>query len=814
MVTKPTNSNDVFTIAVNNQGRDKDWDFQILTDQFLNYNLNVSQLADAINQGFAVVFAQMKQNEQGCIKRCSQAFLSSDIVGIDIDNSITINGKKEKVPDSQYYSLDNALAEPFIQSNALLIYTTASHTNECNRFRIVFRLPKIITDPKEYTFIVSALIRKYGGDKACTDPCRVFFGSSNSNPVIIGKTMVPQALSELLATESFVADSTAPQVSKRSEKATYSNTPKLSIEQVRDMLQTIADNSGGLEYNEWLELIGALFDKYTLDEIKPILVETLGEQKSGEYEQKYAKGLTRIPFDHFVRTAIKYGYRKPITLDTDFIVLTESGKPKIHQKRLLDFLHDSGYRKYYLPESNNYQFIKIFDNVASVTTPSRIKSFIQNDLEQTLDNDTTCEELLNQLVCGKFATVEKLEYLRESEFTFQRDTHNASFIFLQNGFIRAHKEYGRVSANFHNYSELCGIIWQRWQKPHTWFTFDKKAISTEHTIHPDRPQHTHKQGAGQFEQFVDHICYCDPDRIKALHSAIGYLLHAYKAPSISKAIVFCDEKISDYPSGGTGKSLLAQAMAQVRTMASEDGKRFDSSNRFCFQNVNTDTQIVVLDDITKNFDFESLFHLITGDFEYEPKGQAKVKIPYSVSPKILLTTNFTVLGHGSSFKRRIAEYEIASWYTESYTPIHDFGGEFFTQWSEQQWVLFYAFMSRCIQTYLKNGLIVPEPKNLNYRKLLQKTNADFIEYMNDKYFKDGQLNEYVVNQIVTKRQLYLEFCDQYTDWGVARNNGTFSQQLFGRWLSAFAMFNDLDLKDFTQKQNGKTIRVMQFIKKQ
>lgn len=801
---------DKFTVAINMHVRNKDFgeNPKKLTENFKNHFITAKELAMAIDTGCAVVFAEMIQNEQGGIHRCSEAFKSSQTVAVDIDNCIIINGQKQKVPDSEYFSLEQAYNDQFIKDNCLLLYTTSSHTPEWHRFRIVFRLPRIITDANEYKTIMKALVFKFNADKACTDPCRIFFGSANSNPSINNKAISEDVLNELLSVVTPVNKTKKEHVSK----AIVGNAPKLPLEQIRAMLQHIADKKGKLDYNEWLILISALFDKYTLEEIKPILIETIGEEKSGEYEEKYKNGLDRIPFDKFIDIAKQCGYHEPITFGADFIVLSDSGKPRIHSSRLLDFLYESGFRKYYLPDSNDYRLIKIEDNIASVTSASRIKTFIQYYLEATLDHDNFLEQLLEQLVCGTFLTNDKLEYLRLNEFDFQRDSECATNIYLSNGFIEVKQNSDKIKTIFKMYPELNGIIWQRWQKNHDWHNIDKPSLALPHRIPDNYPNHSHRHGSGQFEQFVDHICNCEPQRIDALKTGIGYLLHAYKAPSVSKAVVLCDEQVSEHPSGGTGKSLLAQALAQVRTVADEDGKRFDTSNRFAFQNVNTDTQIVVLDDITKDFDFEALFHLITGDFEYEPKGLPKVKIPYSIAPKFVLTTNFTVLGHGNSFKRRMAEYEIAPWYNENFSPVNDFGCEFFTQWCSDEWVLFFSYMAHCIKCYLKNGLITPEPKNLNHRKLLQKTSTDFVEFMTDRYIVNGELNNEALRKTVTKSELFHDFCDTYTDWRIMLNNGSFSVHIFGRWLTAFATYNDLTIHNTTQRQNGKVVRVISFTK--
>jgi hypothetical protein len=96
--------------------------------------------------------------------RSSAAFLHGDLAVVDIDNGLTI---------AQF------LAHPLAQQ-AAFVYTTASHTTEAERFRIVFQLPERLTDPDLFKAVVTLLSRSLGGDAACTDPCRLFYGCSSA----------------------------------------------------------------------------------------------------------------------------------------------------------------------------------------------------------------------------------------------------------------------------------------------------------------------------------------------------------------------------------------------------------------------------------------------------------------------------------------------------------------------------------------------------------------------------------------------------------------------------------------------------------
>jgi hypothetical protein len=123
------------------------------------HSLNLLELRQHVSTGGAFIPAAMTSS-----KRSSQAFRHADLAVIDIDGGL---------------SIDDFLRHE-LASHAAWIYTTCSHQSGSgsDRFRIVFRLPERITDPEQYKQILNALSSELGGDKSCTDPCRLFYGNS------------------------------------------------------------------------------------------------------------------------------------------------------------------------------------------------------------------------------------------------------------------------------------------------------------------------------------------------------------------------------------------------------------------------------------------------------------------------------------------------------------------------------------------------------------------------------------------------------------------------------------------------------------
>ncbi len=138
--------------------------YSVLTNEFENRFLILDELINSIGQGFAFCCSQLNENESGKRTRKNANFLCCDFFALDIDEGLTI---------------EECLAMEQTKG-ALFIYTTPSHTEQNNRFRIVFPFPRMITDPRIYRGVAEHYINIYKADKQCSDPSRAFYGNINA----------------------------------------------------------------------------------------------------------------------------------------------------------------------------------------------------------------------------------------------------------------------------------------------------------------------------------------------------------------------------------------------------------------------------------------------------------------------------------------------------------------------------------------------------------------------------------------------------------------------------------------------------------
>ena len=204
-------------------------------------------------------------------------------------------------------------------------------------------------------------------------------------------------------------------------------------------------------------------------------------------------------------------------------------------------------------------------------------------------------------------------------------------------------------------------------------------------------------------------------------------MHGHKNLSYCPAVILNDEVISDSPEGGTGKGIFMNALSQMKKVVTIDGKSFTFERSFAYQLVSADTQILVFDDVKKYFDFERLFSVVTEGLTLEKKNKDAIKIPFSKSPKIAITTNYAIKGSGNSFARRKWELELHQHYNKNYSPLDEFGKLMFGDWDESEWCIFDNYMVYCLQLHLNEGLIKSVFVNLAVRHLSAATSHEFIE---------------------------------------------------------------------------------------
>jgi len=441
------------------------------------------------------------------------------------------------------------------------------------------------------------------------------------------------------------------------------------------------------------------------------------------------------------------------------------------------FLEDNGFYKYCPEGGKNYIFVKVTNNLIDHTSDKEIKDFV---LAHLLDLDDIA--VYNYFADNtRFFREEFLSLLSTIEIYFIADNKDASYLYYKNCAVKITKE-GTTTLD---YLDLGGYVW----KDHV---IDRNFNMCDVTERCD------------FKKFVSNINGGDEQRVKSMESTIGFLMHGYKNLSFCPAIILNDEVISDNPEGGTGKGLIMNALSKMKKLVVIDGKSFAFERSFAYQLVSADTQILCFDDVRKHFDFERLFSVVTEGLTLEKKNKDAIKIPFSRSPKIAITTNYAIKGAGNSFARRKWELELHQYYTKEYTPLDEFGKLMFGDWNDDDWCEFDNYMIRCLSNYLRTGLVKSKFVNLKIRQLSAETCHEFIEWCG---LVDTHHNREVMMQTdmrLYKNELYANFVDEYPDYG-PRGRMSVSRTKFYKWLIAYGIYKEGVMPQEDRDQQGRWI---------
>ena len=444
-----------------------------------------------------------------------------------------------------------------------------------------------------------------------------------------------------------------------------------------------------------------------------------------------------------------------------FWTKNEKGIIKIVHILFKQFLEDSGFYKYCPEGGKNYVFVKVTNNLIDHTSEKEIKDFVLNHLLE-LDDVTVYNYFADNT---RFFKEEFLSMLSTIDIYFIEDTKDAAYLYYKNCAVKISKDE-IVSID---YLDLGGYVW----KDHV---IDRNFNMCDVT---DRCN---------YRQFIRNICGQDESRAQSMESTIGFLLHGYKNLSFCPAVILNDEVISDNPEGGTGKGLFMNALSCMKKLVVIDGKSFTFERSFAYQLVSADTQILCFDDVKKHFDFERLFSVVTEGLTLEKKNKDAIKIPFSKSPKIAITTNYAIKGSGNSFARRKWELELHQYYSKAFTPLDEFGKLMFGDWNDDDWCEFDNYMIGCLKNYLRTGLVKSKFVNLKIRQLSAETSHDFIEWCG---LVEGQERNQmlVTGQRLYKNDLYLDFINEYPDYG-PKAKLTISRTRFYKWLVAYGLYKE------------------------
>ena len=437
------------------------------------------------------------------------------------------------------------------------------------------------------------------------------------------------------------------------------------------------------------------------------------------------------------------------------------------------YLEGVGYSKLYVEGGMIPLLVQIKNNTISDVFQDEIKNLVLNEYLIKLEDKSIFNYFADK---NRLFEESHLSFLKTIEPKIMQDTEKVAYLYYRNCVVRVTASgYEKI-----DYMDIDGYIWEK-QK------IDRDFVETDFED-------------CVFKKFIGRIGGSDSDRVRSIESTAGYLMHSYKPPSYAPAVILNDEVISDNPMGGTGKSLYVKAISMLKKTVVIDGKMFSFQKTFGYSRVSADTQMLVFDDVSRNFDFEKLFSVITEGITLEKKNKDEIHIPFERSPKIVITTNYAIKGVGSSHERRKWELEFAQHYTKGYTPENEFGHQFFSGWDDKEWYKFDNYMVNNLQLYLSKGFIKAEYKNLKDRHFISSTSMDFFDWANDNFNMMTKCTAENLGQ-----SIYSAFITANPDYG-ARGSQSLKQKTFYNWLDLYGEYRYNCAPKRTRQANGVMFR--------
>ena len=310
------------------------------------------------------------------------------------------------------------------------------------------------------------------------------------------------------------------------------------------------------------------------------------------------------------------------------------------------------------------------------------------------------------------------------------------------------------------------------------------------------------------------------EELLSLRTAYGYMIHDFNTEDESKLVFFIDSMSEmGRAEGGNGKSLVMDSIKYWKKMCTQSGKKMGGApTQFQFSNVDLDTRFIGIDDITLDFQFDSLFNMISGDMEIERKGVDKFVIESKKKPKMGITSNYVLAGTDTSDTRRQHIVEFGSYWNrlnqegEKVSDKRHLGGLLFSPtMSNKEWNKFYNYGFLCIQEYLKLGLKASANSTYLTKSIKLQVEGKDGDGSGTEWLMNWITNDRLTNDFhktgISEEDLFLLFC---------KDNLELTEDMGGVWDRKFfnsAVFRLVDKtkgwyynKHCASKGNTKTNR--------
>jgi hypothetical protein len=353
---------------------------------------------------------------------------------------------------------------------------------------------------------------------------------------------------------------------------------------------------------------------------------------------------------------------------------------RVEVKGIIEWAENSGYRWMRMSSTDDtvVQLVRVVDNIIYHCDEKDLQRLYREEVARNYAGEHESRVLLAFMP----QIMKYMAALPNFEGTLMRDERHASYIYFSNGALRITRDNVELA----KYTDLPGCVFSRNIKHFEFKQFE---------------------GMGDFGRFLKNVAH-DDDHLRYMMSCLGYMLHDYKLRNFAKALMMIEDvEDQDEARGRSGKGLIAQFYESVRTCVQQDGRNYKSDSQFKMQQVVPGVQGFHLNDPAPTILMNQFYNYITDDWLVEAKGKKSYTIPFRMSPKIMITTNYLPNLESDSDKDRFIIMSIKKHYGSTHSLRDDFPGTIFfsDEWTNDQWMEAMNVAIMCIQLYLRHGVI-------------------------------------------------------------------------------------------------------------
>ncbi len=350
-------------------------------------------------------------------------------------------------------------------------------------------------------------------------------------------------------------------------------------------------------------------------------------------------------------------------------------KYSIRHTSLLCYLNTNGFCKYRDESCKRIRIVHIDGFKVKECDIQDVRDFIRNDLiKRQIDT-----YVLDAFLMSKKTTTSVTTELDIADIDFSKSTNDSRTLFFKNTAVRVTDDKVELLAD----RDIKQFTWEENISPHD-FTRINEAFqyqinqngSIDFTINHTqshlfcmminasriywREEFEHRVTGNVQEDKAYAETYkfsINGPRLKLLeineHNrhllnkiyALGYQLHCHKVRSKALALWMMENKVTgeNESSGGSGKSFFANVLADlnlVNITTLEGRNRKLTDNAHALDRVTSNTDIILVDDAYRNFDFDSFYSMITGGVTVNPKGEKSFEIKFDEDLSFLLLQIF------------------------------------------------------------------------------------------------------------------------------------------------------------------------------